>query len=87
MQDEDVEGFVIPVHRALTAPLLLGGVPRGMAILNGTFTAMLGLGMHYLWAFPVGVGIHLLAALAAKYDPQYFEVLQRHLAKKSYYYS
>ncbi|MFN5573946.1 MAG: conjugal transfer protein, partial [Bradyrhizobium sp.] len=27
-------GFIIPVHRALTEPILLGGAPRAVAILN-----------------------------------------------------
>ena len=29
-----IEGFEIPVHRALTEPILLGGAPRAVAILN-----------------------------------------------------
>jgi hypothetical protein len=31
-----VPGFTVPVHRALTEPILLGGAPRAIAILNGT---------------------------------------------------
>ena len=34
--DEPVEGFAVPVHRALTEPILLGGAPRAVAIVNGT---------------------------------------------------
>jgi type IV secretion system protein TrbD len=41
-------GFSIPVHRALTEPILLGGAPRAIAILNGTLAAALGLGLR-LW--------------------------------------
>ena len=43
-----VEGFEVPVHQALTQPLLLGGAPRAVAIVNGTLAAALGLGLH-LW--------------------------------------
>ena len=46
--DEPVQGFVAPVHRALTEPILLGGAPRAVAILNGTLAAALGLGLR-LW--------------------------------------
>ena len=46
--DGPVEGFAAPVHRALTEPILLGGAPRAVAILNGTVAAALGLGLR-LW--------------------------------------
>ena len=85
--DEDVPGYVIPVHRSLTAPLLLAGAPRALAILNGTLTAALGLGLHCLYAIPLGVLLHGVAVLAAKHDPQYFEVLRAHLHRQSYYYA
>ena len=31
----EVPGFSVPVHRALTEHILLGGAPRSLAILNG----------------------------------------------------
>ena len=46
--DGPIEGFAVPVHRALTEPILLGGAPRAVAILNGTLAAALGLGLR-LW--------------------------------------
>ena len=52
--EEDVRGFFAPVHRALTEPILLGGAPRGLAILNGTLAGAVGLGLR-LWL--VGIGI------------------------------
>jgi type IV secretion system protein VirB3 len=45
---EPVAGFYAPVHRALTEPILLGGAPRAMAILNGTLAAAIGLELR-LW--------------------------------------
>ena len=41
---EMIPGFEAPVHRALTEPILLGGAPRAVAILNGTLSAAIGLG-------------------------------------------
>ena len=35
---EPILGFSVPVHRALTEPILLGGAPRAVAILNGTLS-------------------------------------------------
>ena len=73
-------GFVAPVHRSLSDPILLGGAPRAIAILNGTLAAALGLGLR-LWL----VGLifwaisHGLAVWAAKRDPMFIDVARRHL--------
>jgi len=78
--DEPVPGFTAPVHRALTEPILLGGAPRAVAILNGTLAAALGLGLR-LWV--VGVILwtigHLAAVWAARRDPHFVEVVRRHV--------
>ena len=74
------EGFEAPVHRALVEPILLGGAPRGIAILNGTVAAALGLGLQQwvagllVWAFG-----HSVAVIAARTDPDFAPVLVRHL--------
>ncbi|MBS7540641.1 hypothetical protein KHC27_17045, partial [Ancylobacter lacus] len=39
----EVPGFSVPVHRALTEPILLGGAPRAIAIVNGTLAGAVGL--------------------------------------------
>lgn len=76
----DVPGYSVPVHRALTEHILLGGAPRAIAILNGTLAAALGLGLR-LWV--VGLGLwaigHFAAVWAAKRDPQFVDVGRRHL--------
>ena len=76
----DVPGFTVPVHRALTEHILLGGAPRAIAILNGTLAAAIGLGLR-LWL--VGLGLwalgHFTAVWAAKRDPQFVDVVRRHL--------
>ena len=41
-----IEGFEAPIHRALVEPILLGGAPRSLAIVNGTAAAALGLGLQ-----------------------------------------
>jgi type IV secretory pathway TrbD component len=69
-----------PVRRALYEPILLAGAPRGIAILNGTLAAALGLGLRaWLGGLLVwGVG-HALAVVAARWDPQVLEVVRRHV--------
>lgn len=78
--DEPVPGFMAPVHRALTEPILLGGAPRSVAILNGTLAAALGLGLR-LWLVGIVLWVigHLAAVWAARRDPLFVEVVRRHL--------
>ena len=78
--DEQIPGFVAPVHRALTEPILMGGAPRAVAILNGTLAAALGLGLR-LWLAGLLLWFigHMMAVWAAKRDPEFVEVTLRHV--------
>jgi type IV secretion system protein VirB3 len=78
-------GFSVPVHRALTEPILLGGAPRAVAILNGTLAAALGLGLR-LWIAGILLGVvgQAAAAWAAKRDPLFVDVVRRHLRISGY---
>ena len=80
----DLPGFEVPLHRSLTEPLLLGGAPRAVAIVNGTLAATVGLGLQ-LWIPGVVLWIvgHPLAVWGAKADPQFMPVFARHLKHKS----
>jgi type IV secretory pathway TrbD component len=53
-QLDAVPGYIIPMHRALTEHILLGGALRSIAILNGTLAGAIGLGLR-LWL--VGLAI------------------------------
>ena len=81
----EIPGFSVPVHRALTEHILLGGAPRAIAILNGTLAAALGLGLRLwlvgllLWALG-----HFAAVWAARRDPMFVEVTRRHLRVPSF---
>ncbi|KAA3447975.1 conjugal transfer protein [Mesorhizobium sp. SARCC-RB16n] len=78
--EQDVRGFFVPVHRALTEPILLGGAPRAVAIANGTLAGAVGLGLRLWFAGIVIWAIgHFAAVLAAKRDPQFVDVVRRHL--------
>jgi type IV secretory pathway TrbD component len=78
--DQQITGFVAPVHRALTEPILMGGAPRAVAILNGTLAAALGLGLR-LWLAGLLLWFigHMAAVWAAKRDPEFVEVVRRHV--------
>lgn len=78
-------GYQVPLHRALTVPILLGGAPRTAAICNGTIAATLGLGLQ-LWVAGILYWIvaHGASVWAAKRDPKFLETLIRHVRHKGY---
>lgn len=79
-QLDTVPGYTIPVHRALSEHILLGGAPRSVAILNGTVAAAVGLGLRlWLVGFAIWAIGHFFAVWAAKHDPLFIEVGRRHL--------
>lgn len=80
---QHIEGFEAPIHRALVEPILLGGAPRTIAIVNGTVAAALGLGLQqWIAGLVVWALGHTLAVFAAKRDPDFASVLARHLRQR-----
>lgn len=81
--EQHIEGFEVPVHRALTEPILLAGAPRAVAILNGTVAASIGLGLQqWIAGLVLWIAGHALAVSAARRDPDFASVLIRHLRQK-----
>ncbi len=80
------EGLEVPIHASLGQPILLGGAPRGLAIVTGTVAAAVGLGLQQ---FIAGLGLwaaaHSLCVMAARRDPDFMAVLLRHLRHKGYW--
>lgn len=79
------EGYTIPFRRSLAEPLLMAGAPRGLAILNGTIAAAVGLGLQ-MWIAGLVLAVlgHAAAVYAAKKDPAFVEVGVRHLKHRTY---
>lgn len=74
------EAWSAPVHRALYEPILMAGAPRGLAILNGTLAAALGLGLRaWLAGLALFAAGHVGAVLAARHDPQIVDMARRAL--------
>ena len=44
MAEPEIEGFKIGFHSSLSEPVTMAGIPRMIAVLNGTLTAVLALG-------------------------------------------
>lgn len=79
------EGFEIALHRSLTEPILLGGVARSVAIVNGTLAAAVGLGLR-LWIPGLALWLvgHALAVWATRADTQFMDVFARHLRQRNW---
>lgn len=82
---ETMPGYVVPVHRALTEHILLGGAPRGLAIANATLAGAIGLGLR-LWIAGIAIFAlgHMASVWAARRDPQFVDVARRHLRFPNY---
>lgn len=78
--DQSLQGFELPLHRSLSEPILLGGAPRSVAIVNGTVAAVVGLGLQ-LWLPGLALWLvgHALAVWGARLDPQFMQVFARHI--------
>ena len=85
MSDVVAQGFEVPLHRSLTVPILLGGAPRSLAIVNGTLAAAVGIGLQqWLPGLLLWITGQALAVWGAKLDPQFVEVFARHIKHKSH---
>ena len=85
MASQHIEGFEAPIHLSLAEPILLGGAPRAIAILNGTVAAALGLGLQqWIVGLVVWAIGHTLAVFAAKRDPDFAPVLVRHIRQRGH---
>ena len=81
-----IEGYEAPIHRSLAEPILLGGAPRGLAIVNGTIAAAMGLGLQqWIAGLVVWALGHTLAMFAARRDPDFGAVLARHLRQRGHF--
>jgi type IV secretory pathway TrbD component len=80
----------VPIHAALTRPLLLAGAERELVLVNVVTIAALVFGIGWHWAtmsaaiFLATVGQWLLVQ-AAKIDPQLSRIYKRHLTYKPFY--
>ena len=84
---EDIpEFYVTPLRTSLTRPILMAGVPRGFAILNGTLCAAIAFGLQQPFiGGPLWMVLQASAAWAAARDPWVLETWPRHLAKPVYF--
>ncbi len=83
MRSDVIPGYEVPMHRSLTEPVLIAGAPRSFAILNGTLSAAVGLGLR-LWIAGLVLWLvgHAVAVWVTRKDPAFLTVLSRHARHK-----
>jgi type IV secretion system protein TrbD len=79
------DGFELVLHRSLTEPILIAGAPRAAAILLGTISAVLALGLR-LWLAGLALWIvgHGVTVWLARRDPAFVDVAVRHTKHKGW---
>ena len=81
---------IVPIHRALTRPVLLAGADRELVLANGVVVIALLFGIGFSW-YTASVSAVLLIVghwgfvLLAKRDPDIRRVYVRHVRLATYY--
>lgn len=83
-KNEDVQGFYTPMRQSLTTSIMYGGCPRTYAILLWTIVMAIASGLEQYLIIPVGVILHIVGIFAARKDPEFFDILLRHIKEKPY---
>jgi type IV secretory pathway TrbD component len=76
----------IPLHHAATERIMMGGIPRKVAILGGTMAASLVFGLHNLYVIPIIFVIYIILTVLYRYDPYFIEILLAHIKEDDYLY-
>ena len=64
--------------------IMLGGIPRNIAILEGTIAACCIFGLNNIWAIPVMIIVHFLLVHLYSKDEYYLEILFQHIQEDDY---
>ena len=81
----DPDGFRVPIHQSLTLQHLMLGIPRSLCLVIWTFCVALSFPLRTWYAIPMALGFHVVAAAAAKRDPQFWDVFRRALGFTVFY--
>jgi type IV secretion system protein TrbD len=73
------DGFEVPIHRSLTEPLLIAGLPRTFAFVLWTFAIVVIVGLGQIWYVPLQIILHVLFAYLTKREPYFFDIGNRAL--------
>jgi type IV secretory pathway TrbD component len=69
----------VPLFHALTERIMIGGIPRKIAICGGTVAASLILGLQNIYVIPCVIVAYIVLALLYKLDAYFLEILAEHI--------
>ena len=81
MQDEDENVAIDLLFLGLTRPPMAFGVTYAFFVLNGMFTTIAFLALNSLWAWLLGIPVHLIGYLMCLKDPRIFDIWRVRLLK------
>ena len=79
LEDEPVA--VDPVFLGMTRPPMAFGVTYTFLVLNGMATTIAFLALNSLWAWLIGIPVHLIGVIACLKDPRFFDLWRVKLMK------
>jgi type IV secretory pathway TrbD component len=82
--NDETPGFYVPLHRSLTEPMLVAGVPPQIAIGLGSVTGILVLAWHFYALVPVLLLAYLAAAMVCRRDPYAFDIIFQNRGARRY---
>lgn len=74
-----------PLHQALIKPVVLLGAPRGLTIINIVFSLCMFMSFKAWWVIVFTVVTQSIGVCMVKNDPDFMEVLLRHLKHQDFY--
>jgi len=75
-------GLEVPIHRSLTQPIMVAGLPRNLGLLLWTTTSAFAFGLHQIWVLPISLALHGVFAAMARRDPHFFDVILRAVGQR-----
>lgn len=80
-----MEGFEVPLHRSLAEPFLMAGAPRNVTFGIVSLVILFAIPLKSLYGALFCAAFHPLAVFLTKKDPDFFNILKRHLRLKARY--
>ncbi|MCF0171883.1 MAG: VirB3 family type IV secretion system protein [Fusobacterium varium] len=82
----ELDGYEVPVCRALTKYPTISGLPRGVFILYVT-TLFLFLAIYKAyWLLIIYIPLYLVLKVVTKKDPLFMKILYRYVRDRKYFY-
>lgn len=76
----------VPLYQGVMERIMLGGLPRNVAIMGGTMGAAITLGFQTLWVLPPLIAGYIVLVLLYKQDDYFLEILLQHIKDDDHLY-